>query len=96
MPESPSLCSDACVFGLGAALACPTLASKAAAANALVSVTFDLVKTCDGANKPWFVLNPVNSYLWKFPQRSRYTWTDCDLHACAHGGPRPCPQRMRS
>ena len=63
VPAAPPLRSVDFPEGLSIALDDPRLGAQLRSANVLVHFTFALVNKCASLSRPWFVVNPVNSYL---------------------------------
>ena len=95
VPESPALRSSGALSGLKLAWQSPELAAQLERANTLVAFTFFVIKLCDTERCPWYVSNPLGSYLWEFPQWGDSTWSEVDIALCAYGAPRPSPIRIR-
>ena len=95
VPAAPPLRSVDFPEGLSIALDDPRLGAQLRSANVLVHFTFALVNKCASLSRPWFVVNPVNSYLWCFDEWHGINFVDVDIAQCAYGGPRPNPLRIR-
>ena len=95
VPESPALRSTGAPAGLKSAWQSPVLAAQLERANILVEFALRIVRLCASLDRPWYVSNPLGSFLWDFPQWRDFEWTDVDVSLCAYGAPRPNPHRFR-
>ena len=74
VPESPALRSASELTGLKSAWQQPDLASQFTRANALIDFTFRVVRLCSSMGVPWYVTNPIGSFLWDLPQWGDFKW----------------------
>ena len=95
VPAAPALRSTEFPEGIQSALEDPRLGAQVRSANVLVRFAFAAIEKCVALARHWYVVNPVNSYLWDFRQWEGVHYTDVDIAQCAYGGPRPNPVRIR-
>ena len=95
VPAAPPLRSVAFPEGLPDACSDPRLGAQLRSANALLLFSFSVIERCSELDRHWFVVNPVNSYLWDFAQWRNVEFFDVEVAQCAYGGPRPNPIRIR-
>ena len=96
VPDAPQLRSDQWPTGLPEAYEVPALSGQLCDANNLIDFALKAVSHCIEQERPWFVQNPRNSYLWNYSCWDKWVWTDTDIAQCEYGANRPNPIRIRS
>ena len=95
VPAAPPLRSCSLPEGLSEAKDDPRLGAQLRSANVLVHFCFRVLEACKELSRPWYVVNPANSYLWDFGEWQGFGYVDVNIAQCAYGGPRPNPLRIR-